>query len=371
MTDPTTTTIDHRTHPHIIDAIISYAPISAVAQLRATSRALRDRVDHLLFHHVALFPRDWSDPPPSYRGEEDRASQDLAFTTAGLDSYHDGGITIEAYPRVPSALKILDVVHIPLRPHTFDLSQLTSVHTLRRMKSAATAVAERRHTRGVNHFGTEEIGMETVAHTLVDFIDVTPYDDDMCLPLQIELPDPHCQLERYVLHLRWDETNPSGDPSGGLSRSFLLWGPPDHSGTECVLVLHPTPAEEGTEVARSQCEGLLEFIDGGWTDYQFGTMTIVGLERVSPRQLPSPIGIEASEQVRNFRIYHPPVRRSAAGATGDASERPRETTEAMRFVTYEARLDELGDRWQVEGVWPACADNSGSDLEVRLGARLH
>ncbi|WOO81739.1 uncharacterized protein LOC62_04G005260 [Vanrija pseudolonga] len=51
---PWRVTIDHTTHPHIIDAIIAHAPFESLWALRQTSCAFHARITHMLFHCVEI-----------------------------------------------------------------------------------------------------------------------------------------------------------------------------------------------------------------------------------------------------------------------------------------------------------------------------
>jgi hypothetical protein len=46
--------IDHKLHPHILDAILEHAAVQLLLAFRATCRSLSDRADSLLFGHLVL-----------------------------------------------------------------------------------------------------------------------------------------------------------------------------------------------------------------------------------------------------------------------------------------------------------------------------
>ncbi|WOO81769.1 uncharacterized protein LOC62_04G005290 [Vanrija pseudolonga] len=142
--------IDHSTHPHIIDLIFAYAPASSLVVLRRTCRSFRDRVDATLFRHVAL----------RATGTNKKLGLHFVVPPGRMDM-------TSRLPRVPSRVEILDSVpfDLPAKPSAARthavrniLRQLTSLHTVRRFSQF----------NRVPSFGG--LGY-TTTHTLVDFVD--------------------------------------------------------------------------------------------------------------------------------------------------------------------------------------------------------
>lgn len=90
-------TITLQTHPHILDAILSYSSFSALLSLRATSRALQDRVDETLLRHIAVHPAA-RPPTPTFFTYHQAAYRRLP----SLDWL--------SHPSLPDAVRIVDIV---------------------------------------------------------------------------------------------------------------------------------------------------------------------------------------------------------------------------------------------------------------------
>lgn len=345
MTDteqhPSTVAIDYSAQPGIIDTIIAFASVPALAQLRATSRDLRDRIDRRLFHHVALLEWKKPDQPPSGLSKLfQRPSTEPRFTAAGLPTYVGPEVLFPRYPLVPSAVEILDIVH-PIRVDSFDFDELTSVHTLRRMNYAVS-------TSGY-----------IAPHVLVDFCYLYPraWNDTKPIPL---FP----RAERYVLHLKWEEAD-----NLALWNYFQLGHM--ETMTDFVLVLHPNPPEDGVSAVIAESYGLMDLLIATISVLdRAGTVTIVGLELVAPQQLsyhddaPDEAGVEAYEPFRESLVEHLVYRVDHNIEGTDVALHRQDLLHHIRFVSLQDWLEDLGDRKELEGVWPSCADDEFVSVQV-------
>ncbi|WOO81840.1 uncharacterized protein LOC62_04G005358 [Vanrija pseudolonga] len=334
----TTVAIDYTAHPHIIDAIIAFSSTPVLTKLRCTSRELRDRIDRKMFHHVALL--EWR--KPNQRTSESKklfqrpSIRELRVTSAGLTTYAGPESLSTRYPLVPSAVEILDIVH-PIRADSFDFDKLTSVHTVRRMNYAVCSV------------GT---GSYKTPHTLVDFCYLYPHARNDMRPIPL-LP----RASRYVLHLKWEESD-----TMALWNFFNL-GHMDTI-TEFVLVLHPNPAEDGSRAVMAENYGLIDLVTQTIPVMERGgEVTIVGLERVVPQQLRLHIdagdepGIEAYEPFRENLVDHLINQADHFIQGTDEAHHRQSILQRIHFVPLEGWLEGLGNRKELEGVWPSCADD--------------
>ncbi|KAL1412332.1 hypothetical protein Q8F55_000076 [Vanrija albida] len=308
--------IDHTAYPHIIDAVIASATIPALARLRATSREFRDRINPLLFHHVVLCER--SNGP--------RRKKELGFTTPGHIVFPGAG-TEPRLPFAPAAVQILDVVTPPKPvPPAKVVDQFTGLKTLRRMNQAVT-------TAGSNIFRPKATAVDLLT------LHFPPGEDTT-----VRLPP---GIERYILHLKWDEAD-----------QHALWTVINLKNTlriiDWVLVLHPSNADNTPPIPAPDFYTFMDLMTEAITIVERGgRVTVVGVERVSPAQMPNNTlegrGVAAydvlRENLKTFLLSHTPTPALVRAAA-----------EAIRFVPYEEWLEELGDRKESEGLWPEAAD---------------
>ncbi|WOO82997.1 uncharacterized protein LOC62_04G006475 [Vanrija pseudolonga] len=172
-----TITIDHSTHPHIIDQILAAAPRDSLLRLRATSTAFCHRADKVLCAHAVVSPVP-------------RENTVNLHTPSATHPFVAGAG--ERLPFVPGAVETLDICSLPegadLVPG-IALFQFCPVRTLRR-------------------FGVEALSRPyaILGHvdTVVDCVD-TASSDAYHPSVQITLAPP---ARRRVLHVHWNENEP-------------------------------------------------------------------------------------------------------------------------------------------------------------------
>lgn len=308
--------IDHLGHPHIMDAIIAHAPIPALARLRATSREFHDRINRLLLHHVAL--HEW---------HLTRRKKELGLTTPAHITF-PGADTYPRLPFAPGAVQILDIITPPKpMPTGKVVDQFTNLTTLRRIGNDAVV------TPGTNIFRPNATAVDLLS------LDSAPNRHT----LTIRLPP---GVERYVLHLKWDEMDPNA-----------LWATINLRSTyrivDWVLVLHPT--NPGT-VPPENFFTFLDIMTEAITIVERGgSVTVVGVERVSPAQMPN-----NTLEGRGTAAYEP-LRENLRAHFLDYTPEPvpvEAAADAIRFVPYDEWLLELGDRKESEGLWPEDANGA-------------
>ncbi|KAL1412269.1 hypothetical protein Q8F55_000012 [Vanrija albida] len=245
--------LDSSSYPHLMDMIIGFAPVPSLAALRAASRLLRDKIDRMLFRHVAII----SDSATIHRrGLDLTTSRHSTLPVRPHDDY---------VPYCPRKVEILDLeqpLTAPLPPASYGIGGWTSLATLRRMGAAVYGMP--------SHFS------DTLDFA-VDFLDLTsivPRDGARHEPLSISVPP----AARYILHLKWDESDEHWRHitfrGHHISRAWtiVLW--PCRPGTrpicEFPICPHFFPSVLLGAVAAS-----------GW----MGQVTIVGAEKINPLQL--------------------------------------------------------------------------------------
>lgn len=172
-------TIDHTTHPHIIDLIVDASPRDSLLKLRATSRAFRDRADKLLCAHVVVSPVP-------------RENSVHVFTPSDTHPFvADAGVRL---PFVPDAVLTLDICSSPegadLVPG-IALAQFSNLRTLRR-------------------FGREALvrpyGIIERVDTVVDSVVIPWVNPYLSIYVNITFAPP---ARRRVLHVHFDEDSRS------------------------------------------------------------------------------------------------------------------------------------------------------------------
>ncbi|WOO81841.1 uncharacterized protein LOC62_04G005359 [Vanrija pseudolonga] len=296
-----------------MDAIIAHATIPALARLRATSREFHDRINRLLLHHVSL--HEW---PLGRRKKE------LGFTTPAHITF-PGADTHPRLPFAPGAVEILDVITPPKpMPTTKVVDQFTRLKTLRRIRNDAVV------TTGTNIFRPNATSVDLLS------LDSVPNRDT----LNIRLPP---GVERYVFHMKWDEMGPSALWTTINMRSALRI-------VDWVLVLHPTNPGNMPPAPAPDFFTFLDVMTEAITIVERGgSVTVVGVERVSPAQMPN-----NTLEGRGTAAYEP-LRENLRAHFLDHTPDPalvRAAVDAIRFVPYDEWLEELGDRKEAEGLWP-------------------
>lgn len=134
---PTTprTTIDHTVYPHIVDTILTFAPVASLVILRQTCRALRERSRPLLFEHVIFLPDESSSalhvltaaPPYLYLAS-------IALTTNRDYGPDVLGIDIRQ-ATIPPELEYTRTLDLYYSTSTLDLGclEMPALHVIRRV----------------------------------------------------------------------------------------------------------------------------------------------------------------------------------------------------------------------------------------------
>ncbi|WOO81717.1 uncharacterized protein LOC62_04G005237 [Vanrija pseudolonga] len=313
-------TIDHTAFPYIIDMIVDFADIPALLKFRGLSCAYRDRIDRLVFQHVAITGLH-QNGPPNY----DQFLVCLPPTTSHLTPLKRG----QTLPRVQKAVRVADIEYVPLRGTAWPIPQRPpshrGVHTIRRKGRFVTE-------DGSNYFRK--------ATTTIDILDLAT---EIHLRYRrrasvIHLP---FHTRRYTLHLKWDE-----------SSSPWLWRPVEFKSTrmieEFVFVLHPlagdniphrSPDFQSCDTFKSIFGMMIRIVQK-----KCSKVTIVGANTVTPaafgvpiRSAPNPDGIEV-------------VRAAILNSARSISSQKIENI--LTFLTYDEWWSTLGSKKEIEGVWP-------------------
>lgn len=253
--------LDHQSYPHIIDSILHHCSLEALNVLRAAGRPLRDRISELFLQHVAI-----------------RSPSNALFKPTSGAGYP------MPVPFLPSVVKTLDILNGDWRGHLPPpdvLDRYTSLTILRRC--------------GAKPVQYELPSFGAPVHTVVDHISTRSFAT-RAAPLEVTaVPG----ARRHVLHVSWDEYANvrlfiNIDCLLTLEQFYLvLWPYSTSPGSN----KHITEAAEIWGTIRS----LNRFIRGG------GTLTIVGLEDVHPRQVSSSASSTAS------RLQNPQLLMGALG----------------------------------------------------------
>lgn len=318
--------LNQTSYPSLVDDIIGYAaarfaaPATAcprtVAALRLTSRKVRDVADLALLYHVEM-------AITRGRGDDDgnvslTLPRDVRFTAFVGDAPPPR--VRRALPFRPSRVRILDLdPDLDCRDHIPAVFDGLSLATVRRF-------ADHRYS----HYVLVRRLPVLCADTLVDF--VRPLDGD-----RVDFPP---GVRRYVLHLAWT-------PAVGCSAQFahLFFKKQQQQLHEVVIVLRPRvtafPEHNYRHFPRFIAHALLLGFD---VVRRGGSLTVVGGELVHPLQLG---GREADPRWRlaAFERVLWGVWKHA-GFDDDGKER-------VRLVRLGDWWKELGERKNIEGVWPA------------------
>ncbi|WOO81812.1 uncharacterized protein LOC62_04G005331 [Vanrija pseudolonga] len=303
--------LDYSAHPHIIEDIVSYAPLSALISLRATCRGLRRLADARLFAHVQL------------QQVGTGRSQSTFLTLPARTSL----TPVSDVPRLPWSLghiRALDVdTAVTLRDGSHKFPKL---HTLRRVHNTEVVVIHLHDFEGV--------------HTVIDCIAVpkssTRYDVCFTLPRH---------ARRSILHISYPRLNThspriSMAPYTSLvdDFTFVFWPPEDKLPHVWALewqydTIYYAVAYAGTKYA----------------------VTVVGWEKVSPR-LADAIELggdvdAALEAERTAARDH--FEQGVGSGRLLSAYQPAEMADLicnnMRVLTLEDWHRELGDRRELEG----------------------
>lgn len=298
--------LDYSAYPHILEDIVSYAPLSALISLRATCRSLQRLADTRLFAHVQL-----------HRVGSGR-SQSALLTLPSRTTL----ASTSSFPVLPwsfSHIRTLDVDTAVARAGEFP-----RLHTLRRV-----------HNTDVIHMQDFE-GVHTVIDCLVVPKSHTRYDVCFTLPQT---------ARRSILHITypWLLAEPpriSMAPYASLvdDFTFVFW--PQENDPPHLWTLH------------WQCDMIYYAVAYAGTKY---TLTVVGWEKVSMEIIAVvEAGGDVEEALEDQRIA---VRDyfQAGVASGRllSAYQPAEMADIifnnMRIITLEDWHRELGDRRELEG----------------------
>ncbi|WOO81824.1 uncharacterized protein LOC62_04G005342 [Vanrija pseudolonga] len=322
------TAIDHTSYPAIIDLVLSYASPQVLLAFRSTSKALQRRVD-APFAHVVLKPQVVG---PARKGVQS-ASIPMVLSTPSSPPL--------PLPWFPFAVGVLD--HwgdrsLQLRR----LEHTPRLHTLRRFNHAVL----------VDTVGAQQPGL-----TLVDFINVTEWE----WLASIQMPRPP-GTTRSVMHLKYD-----GSMENVLFTQIMVMDSADweHS-LEFVFVLWPTDDPNEDKPAAGRLEFLYSAILSslaGW-DGQDITITVVGMEDADEKEHRDADPDALWDHIPREMAYlwedddgdYDGTYSMAAVSDPLLNAAARRVT---RFLTREEWWNELGDKKEIEGVWPAEASFPG------------
>lgn len=365
--------LDLAVYPHILDAILHFAPTASLVVLRQTCRSLRERVRPLPFEHVLFLP--------------DTPADAVLILTAASPHLYLGAITSapgpSAYPLAcPPELKHTRVLDYYSDGTILDLSALpmSRLRTLRRVHDDYSRGYLKDRHRFVRHL--------PAAPTVVDRVDLSGglEPDDWSFPANIGTP---YGAETHIIHLAFDLDDPQ------LPQARVIpYGEP----RELVVVLHPythnREGERSTSEAQSctrhgnaagpppskngadASDGLLdthtvitelcETLE--WPLASICQPTVVGLERL-PLSLSGKWGVrakallgEADESERDTCSVDPADRKSKPQITGshdgsiareaklmDAThddnsgrDAQRSSTASLKFVAYSVWMAQYG-----------------------------
>ncbi|WOO81760.1 uncharacterized protein LOC62_04G005281 [Vanrija pseudolonga] len=332
-----TVTIDHSTHPDIIECILSHAPVGALIRLRATSRAYHERISPSLLAHVVLVRHP------------DRHACGFAVPP---EAAHDGG------HRLPYALQFvrrLRILHPSLSPETIH-AVAPSLDTLVRVGT----IGPLRKMDLVNN------ALEHV-HTTVDHIDAglifERWRDTLFLP---------ANTRRFVVHIawnvgRWDElakelsivpkytTGPDGRELSIVREIVVvLWPrgmPTDEQPTYNPAII-PMSHRENTGPSRLMPVFWLLNRGLGKAILSGASVTVVGLERCPPCQIGGDENTRTQLPSKDvcFCTFAQGIEAEWAEC-GVAPARAAACMRNLRMVTLEDWQAELGDRRDIEGEW--------------------
>ncbi|WOO81797.1 uncharacterized protein LOC62_04G005318 [Vanrija pseudolonga] len=236
-----TVIIDYQHYPHILDTVIHYCSLDGLHNLRATGKPIRDRVTQLVLQHVAIRP------PSNILYKPTSTTNDPI-----------------ALPFLPSDVKTLDILSGDwigfLRPADV-LHGYTSVTTVRRLGAKAIQYE-------LPAFGAP-------VNTVVDHIGTRSFATRFRTLTVTAVPG----VRRHVLHISWDE-------HVDMRLYMKLHKTPTLERFDLVLWPYSTaPNSDNHIIPASEIWAPMRFLDkflrGG------GTLTIVGLEDVHPRQISS------------------------------------------------------------------------------------
>ncbi|KAL1411925.1 hypothetical protein Q8F55_002912 [Vanrija albida] len=298
-------TIDRTAYPSIIDLIIEYAPVGALVALRSTSRAFRAR---LPLHAQLELKESQSKHSPFFLTDPSGAQ-------LPDDAYLEG-------------VRVVDIITpgtLPFTKRTECRNRLYSTPTVRRMNGAYT----------------DFVGQLPEAHTLVDFVRVPGHPP--CTP-SLDLRDVirtyvTSGATRYVLHIDLDDTW-AADPIPSY-REVEAYNLDWDSLREVVFVFWLPRGEMMNQWLVYKAAGRAVT---RWHDTTRLSVTIVGLERAA-----DPPTIDTVYCALTTAICLPPYLNYS-----------REIRSALRMLTIEEWWEELGDRKEIEGVWPWSATDHGS-----------
>lgn len=317
------TTIDHTAYPLIVDLVLWYASPQVLLAFRLTSKAFQRRVD-APFAHVLLKPR----AAPKKGSLRDTASP-VTLSTASSPP--------RPLPWFPFAIGVLD--HWTDRGlHRRRLEHAPSLHTLRRFDNAIL----------IDTVGVEKLGL-----TLVDFIDVTQWE----WLASINLPTP-TGTTRSIMHLKYDFSMENVLFTQLQVTNSNSWA----HGPEFVFVLWPTDDPVEDEPAAGRLEFLYSAILSslaGWDGEEI-SITVVGMEdahenehrEADPDALWDHIPREMAYVWEDDDGDYDGTYCMAAVSDPLLNTAARRAT---RFLTREEWWKELGDKREIEGVWPADA----------------
>ncbi|KAL1412305.1 hypothetical protein Q8F55_000049 [Vanrija albida] len=330
MTLSKTVALDHTAYPGLIDMIVAYSTVPALAALRAASRAFKARIDaHLLSHaELYFFPVTRSVP-------------ELRHAIPGLTLPGSTPIPhtseLPRLPFAPGIVQTLDVV-LPLSVRKAIAEAYTSLHTLRRLQCPLQE--------------DEDDGFRP-SHTLIDFV---------------TLPTGHlawCQLPpgvtRYIAHLKYDEYQGRGDYGIEISEQVV-------SVREVVFVLCPTRT---INEPPGPMEWLFQIVQNTVLDCNMEaegfSVTLVGVERAfDPEdgvEVNTPAYFNAIKtQLRDYILGA--LEPDTAGAS--VEEFADDLLGAIKLVSLDSWWAELGDRKDIEGVWMDSRGHDEPDTNLRV-----
>ncbi|WOO81759.1 uncharacterized protein LOC62_04G005280 [Vanrija pseudolonga] len=358
--------LDHTAYPEIVDCILCYSSFSTLLVFRLTSKHFRDQANKRLLPHVVLtkFPdKGWGFtlPPSSDLAPGSRVPREPSFVrTLDLANFPPG----DDLARFPPGERPTDDTINPLQ---------AGVHTFRRLGNTALASGPSLLWR---------------VHTVVDFIDLSHARPQTSNITVNGVPLPHKQKRRihlpldsrrHVIHLKWDAMSTTHlETSVHVFERIEKEGPPWDEGhpykrlgavREFVVVLAPTYADdmeweipfpsddtEGTtRPPLMKTAPIFDLVGQLVPALVAGaTLTVVGLERVSSRQLGGKAyGLVRPGRDASFTAFEESTKQHWR-IMGWSKEQINTAVGALRLADMDEWLLELDDnRADIEGSWPA------------------
>lgn len=326
----TTAALDHKTYPHIFELIVSFAPWPARLRLRATCRQLRDSITRDLMTHVALdteIEDKWKGRKaflPSGDEEEQEGDGEDDEEPFDYDDGYDENAWEDDFPEIVSVPAYPgEAVHVlPFSlEHTRTIDYNEHTHVGGDAQNNCVGHGDNKFfpsKRTIRLVQTREPDFQ--ADNLVVFVS---------LPYEAEDPLYGEATERLAIHLRWDEAAQDVDYGDGAQSKYS--SDVSFSGARADLVLWRDNFSDAMpdEVMRQIHCLAYSLVTNA---FQGAVVTVVGADTLPP---PASAEDKFKAAVKEHRdaYYH-------------------EKIDAIRFITRDAWLAELGEDRAAVAEWP-------------------